>query len=55
MLRRKQYIFPVPEIDGMKAVEVKYLELLGRRRQEKLDDEEEDFLSWANNVLMTVE
>ena len=56
MLARKEYIFPIPEVDGMKAVEEKYLEILHKvRDKEQVDDEELDYLDYANNVLMTVE
>lgn len=55
MLLRK-YEFPMPEIDGFKAVEEKYLELLNRRRNgERLDEEERDYFDYANNVLTSIE
>lgn len=55
MLSRRVYTFPVPEIDGMAAVNEKYLELKRRYRDEQLDEEELDYMDYANNVLATVE
>lgn len=54
MIIRKQYNFPRPEVEGIEAVEKKYLELLHRLREfEKLDNEEIDYMDYANNVLMS--
>lgn len=56
MLVRKQYIFPRPEIEGMKAVETKFLELSARKRNgDRLDPEEADYYDYANNELMSCE
>ena len=47
MLIRKAYVFPRPEVDGMKEVERVYLELLHRKRdREQLDPEEEDWMDY---------
>jgi hypothetical protein len=50
MLVRKVYNFPSPE-QGMAAVEEKYLELLRKKREEGLDEEEQDYFDYANNAL----
>ena len=55
MIVRKEYEFPLPEVDGIKAVETKYLELVSKKRDGHLDEYEEDYLDYANNVLMAVE
>jgi hypothetical protein len=53
VLIRRQYQFPRPEIEGLKAVEEKYLELTQRKRNgDKLDPEEVDYLDFANNTLL---
>lgn len=53
MLVRKQFVFPRPDVEGIDAVEKKYLEILHRvREHESVEDEEIDYLDYANNVLL---
>lgn len=54
MLTRRIYDFPLPEIDGVEAVEIKYLELSRRHRNgEFLENEEIDYMDFANNILLS--
>lgn len=48
----KIYEFPTIE-DGMFAIEQKYCELVNLYRDHELDDEEADWMDFANSVLIT--
>lgn len=54
MIIRKEFEFPRLDVDGIGAVEKKYLELLHKKRSTgHLEDAEMDYYDYANNVLMT--
>lgn len=51
---KKIYKFPMMN-DGLLTVESYFCDLLSQERDgKKLDDEEEDWLNWANSVLMFI-